>query len=161
MDCKVIQETLSNEDYQEMWDMGTRDPMTVETALVRSLILKLPQKYRDIYNHCIIAQGTQTGIGKELGHSQTHINYTLDRITEYLKYHVHWLEVKDQHHLVGTGDRSERIRTYNFPQNRVTEHRIPITVHNLPSVMDGEITEVLEALAAHDQAERLRQEVEA
>jgi peptide chain release factor 1 len=68
---------------------------------------------------------------------------------------------KTRRGMVGSGDRSEKIRTYNFPQNRVTEHRIPITVHNLPSVMDGEITEVLEALAANDQAERLRQEVEA
>jgi peptide chain release factor 1 len=63
--------------------------------------------------------------------------------------------------MVGSGDRSEKIRTYNFPQNRVTEHRIPITVHHLPAIMDGGIDEILDALQAHDQAERLRQEVDA
>jgi len=61
--------------------------------------------------------------------------------------------------MVGSGDRAEKIRTYNFPQNRVTEHRIPITLHHLAGVMDGDIEEILGALAAADQAERLRQEL--
>ncbi len=52
---------------------------------------------------------------------------------------------------VGTGDRSERIRTYNFPQSRLTDHRIGLTVHSLPQVMDGELDEVLESLHAADQ----------
>ncbi len=56
---------------------------------------------------------------------------------------------------VGTGDRSEKIRTYNFPQSRVTDHRINKTVYQLPAVMDGEIDEFIEELAANDQAERL------
>jgi peptide chain release factor 1 len=57
---------------------------------------------------------------------------------------------------VGTGDRSERVRTYNFPQNRVTDHRIGFTLHNLEEFLDGEIDEVIEALAAAERAERLR-----
>ena len=56
---------------------------------------------------------------------------------------------------IGTGDRSERIRTYNFPQGRVTDHRINLTVYNLPEVVNGALDEVLDALAAEDQAQKL------
>ena len=58
---------------------------------------------------------------------------------------------------VGSGDRSERIRTYNFPQGRVTDHRIGLTLYKLESVLDGNLDEILDALAAADQAEKLRQ----
>ena len=56
---------------------------------------------------------------------------------------------------VGSGDRSERIRTYNFPQGRVSDHRINLTVYNLPQVLEGDMDEVLDALIAEDQAARL------
>ena len=56
---------------------------------------------------------------------------------------------------VGSGDRSERIRTYNFPQSRVTEHRVNLTLHKLDRVLEGELDEIIEALIASDQAERL------
>jgi len=56
---------------------------------------------------------------------------------------------------VGSGDRSERIRTYNFPQGRVTDHRINLTLHKLDRVMDGDLDEIIEALTAEDQATRL------
>ncbi|BCV23045.1 peptide chain release factor 1 [Moorella sp. Hama-1] len=56
---------------------------------------------------------------------------------------------------VGSGDRSERIRTYNFPQNRVTDHRIGLTLHHLDQVLEGELDEIIEALVTTDQAERL------
>ncbi|HEY8280354.1 MAG TPA: peptide chain release factor 1 [Bdellovibrionota bacterium] len=58
--------------------------------------------------------------------------------------------------MVGTGDRSERIRTYNFPQSRLTDHRIGLTVHNLPDVMQGQLDAVIEALIAYTQAEQLK-----
>lgn len=58
---------------------------------------------------------------------------------------------------VGTGDRSERIRTYNFPQGRVTDHRINLTLHKLDTILDGQLQEVIDALIANDQAERLKQ----
>ncbi len=56
---------------------------------------------------------------------------------------------------VGSGDRSERIRTYNFPQGRCTDHRINLTLYKLDRVMEGELDEIVEALISHDQAERL------
>jgi peptide chain release factor 1 len=58
---------------------------------------------------------------------------------------------------VGTGDRSERIRTYNFPQNRVTDHRIGLTLHKLEAVLDGDLDEVLDNLITHYQSERLKE----
>lgn len=58
---------------------------------------------------------------------------------------------------VGTGDRSERIRTYNFPQGRMTDHRIGLTLHKLDFIMNGDLTEMIDALTAADQAERLKQ----
>lgn len=59
---------------------------------------------------------------------------------------------------VGSGMRNERIRTYNFPQGRVTDHRIGLTLYKIDSVMDGNLNEVIEALAANDQAERLKKQ---
>jgi peptide chain release factor 1 len=56
---------------------------------------------------------------------------------------------------IGTGDRSEKIRTYNFPQGRVTDHRIGLTVYRLDDVMNGDLTEILDALIAADQAKKL------
>ncbi|HEY0313178.1 MAG TPA: peptide chain release factor 1 [Allosphingosinicella sp.] len=57
--------------------------------------------------------------------------------------------------MVGSGDRSERIRTYNFPQGRVTDHRINLTLHRLPEILEGNMDDLLDALIAEDEAERL------
>jgi peptide chain release factor 1 len=56
---------------------------------------------------------------------------------------------------VGTGERNERIRTYNFPQNRVTDHRIELTLYNLPAVMEGEIDPIINPLMANDLEEKM------
>jgi peptide chain release factor 1 len=65
---------------------------------------------------------------------------------------------KERKAMVGSGDRSEKIRTYNFPQNRLTDHRIGFTIHQLDAVMDGKIQPLIEALVTHYQAEKLKQE---
>jgi peptide chain release factor 1 len=57
--------------------------------------------------------------------------------------------------MVGSGDRSERIRTYNFPQGRVTDHRINLTLHRLPEILEGQLDELIGALVAEDEAARL------
>ena len=62
--------------------------------------------------------------------------------------------------MVGSGDRSEKIRTYNFPQNRVTDHRIGLTLHQLDFVMDGKLEPVVDSLTAYYQTEKLRQQGE-
>ena len=64
---------------------------------------------------------------------------------------------EDRKSQVGTGDRSERIRTYNYPQGRVTDHRIGLTLYKLESFLDGDIDEVINALITADQAEKMKQ----
>ena len=65
---------------------------------------------------------------------------------------------KERKQMVGTGDRSEKIRTYNFPQDRMTDHRIGLTLHQLGDIMDGKIQPIIDALVTHFQAEKLKQE---
>jgi peptide chain release factor 1 len=61
---------------------------------------------------------------------------------------------------VGSGDRSEKIRTYNFKENRVTDHRIGLTIHQLDHIMEGGIDELIDAVVTHFQAEKLKEETE-
>ncbi len=56
---------------------------------------------------------------------------------------------------IGTGDRSEKIRTYNFPQGRVTDHRIKLTLHKLDSILNGDLDEIIDSLIAADQTAKL------
>ncbi|MDR2670915.1 MAG: peptide chain release factor 1, partial [Oscillospiraceae bacterium] len=66
------------------------------------------------------------------------------------------LIASDRKSQVGTGDRSERIRTYNFPQGRVTDHRIGLTLYKIDAVLAGDLDEIMDALITADQADRLR-----
>jgi peptide chain release factor 1 len=71
---------------------------------------------------------------------------------------VHEQQAKEASHrksLIGSGDRSERIRTYNFPQGRVTDHRINLTLYKIDQIMDGDLSELTSALTAEHQAELL------
>ena len=68
-------------------------------------------------------------------------------------------QAKERKAMVGSGDRSEKIRTYNFPQNRVTDHRIGLTLHQLAEVIDGRLQPVIDALVTHYQAEKLKHQV--
>jgi peptide chain release factor 1 len=65
---------------------------------------------------------------------------------------------KERKSMVGSGDRSEKIRTYNFPQNRVTDHRIGFTMHQLQEVMDGKLQPIVDALVTHYQAEKMKED---
>ncbi len=78
------------------------------------------------------------------------------RLYEKMRDEAHGAEAEARKAMVGSGDRSERIRTYNFPQGRVTDHRINLTLHRLPEVLEGPgLGELIDALTAEDQAKRL------
>src|ERR1700721_1481499 len=83
------------------------------------------------------------------------------RLYEVEAERIHQLQAKDRKQQIGTGDRSEKIRTYNFPQTRLTDHRIGLTNHQLAMVMEGQIQPTIDALVAHYTAEKLKAEAEA
>jgi peptide chain release factor 1 len=76
------------------------------------------------------------------------------RLYEVEKERIHQIQAKDRKQQIGSGDRSEKIRTYNFPQNRMTDHRIGLTNHQLAQVMEGQ----LQPTIAHATAEKLKAE---
>ncbi len=78
------------------------------------------------------------------------------RLYEVEMERQHAALARERKQQVGTGDRSEKIRTYNFPQNRLTDHRIGLTLHQLDLILEGRLQPVLDALIAHDQAEQLK-----
>ena len=77
------------------------------------------------------------------------------RLYELEQQKAHDAEAEKRKSQVGTGDRSEKIRTYNYPQGRVTDHRIKLTLHKLDSVMNGDLDELIDSLTAADQAAKL------
>ncbi len=87
-----------------------------------------------------------------------------DKAMQLLRARLYEAKVQEQEEAVtaerrsqvGTGMRNERIRTYNFPQGRLTDHRIGLTLYKLESVMDGNLDEIIDALVTADQAERLK-----
>jgi peptide chain release factor 1 len=83
------------------------------------------------------------------------------RLYEVEAERIHQIQAKERKSQVGSGDRSDKIRTYNFPQNRMTDHRIGLTNHQLAMVMEGMLQPTVDALIAHDTAERLKAEADA
>ncbi len=77
------------------------------------------------------------------------------RLLDLEQRKAHEAQAATRRSMVGSGDRSEKIRTYNFPQDRVTDHRIGMDLHNLPAVLDGDLDRLIDALITTDQAERL------
>jgi len=77
------------------------------------------------------------------------------RIKDKQMREAHAKEASERKSLIGSGDRSDRIRTYNFPQGRVTDHRINLTMHRIDAIMDGDLAEITAALSAEHQAEQL------
>jgi peptide chain release factor 1 len=80
------------------------------------------------------------------------------RLQELEERKQHEAEASERRSMVGSGDRSEKIRTYNFKENRVTDHRIGLTIHQLNLVMDGALDQILDGLTTHYQAQKLQQE---
>ncbi|HXE08875.1 MAG TPA: peptide chain release factor 1 [Acidobacteriaceae bacterium] len=83
------------------------------------------------------------------------------RLYEVEAERIHQEQAKDRKQQIGSGDRSEKIRTYNFPQNRMTDHRIGLTSHQLGTIMEGELQPTIDALIAHYTAEKLKADNEA
>ena len=80
------------------------------------------------------------------------------RLQEIEEQKQHEALASERRSMVGSGDRSEKIRTYNFKENRVTDHRIGLTIHQLDLVMEGNLDEIIQALISHEQAEKLKKE---
>ena len=79
------------------------------------------------------------------------------RLLEIEREKVESALVEERRRMVGSGDRSEKIRTYNFPQNRVTDHRIGLSLHNLPTVLEGDLDPLVDPLGAHFQAQKMEE----
>ena len=85
----------------------------------------------------------------------------VSRLYEAEQAKQHAAQAAERKSQVGTGDRSERIRTYNYPQGRVTDHRIGLTLYKIEQILNGEMDEVLDSLITADQAEKMRASEEA
>ena len=100
----------------------------------------------------VLITGASGGIGMRLAKAMISKGY---RVVLHGNKHMEAIASRRKT-LVSTGDRSAKVRTYNFPQSRLTDHRIGLTVYNLPEVMNGEIDDIMKALQVAENAERLK-----
>ena len=91
----------------------------------------------------------------QLQNKEKAMRYLRSRLLKEAQDRQHQEEAQTRREQVGSGERAEKIRTYNFPQNRVTDHRVGVTAHQLQSVLDGELDEFVDALLAKERSEQL------
>jgi peptide chain release factor 1 len=91
----------------------------------------------------------------QLQNKEKAMRYLRARLLVKAQEEAHAKEAEARRAQVGTGERAEKIRTYNFPEGRVTDHRVKVTVHQLQAVLDGDIDEFVDALLAQERAEQL------
>ena len=120
-------------------------------------ICLLGVKRRGVPLAAMLAENIKRFEGVEVPRGYLDITLHRDDMTDQEKQHA--AEAAERRSQVGSGDRSERIRTYNFPQGRVTDHRINLTMYSLDRFMEGEIESMVEALASAAQAEALKAEL--
>lgn len=99
---------------------------------------------------------TQQDEKSQIKNRQKALKILRSRLYELERRKQHEAIARERRSQVGTGERAEKIRTYNFPQNRVTDHRINYTTHRLTEVLDGDLEELIDALTTHFQAEKLK-----
>ncbi len=97
----------------------------------------------------------------QLKNKEKALNILRNRIYDWMVQTQREEEAATRKNLVGTGDRSERIRTYNYPQGRVTDHRIGLTLYSLDKILEGDLREITDALVTHNQTELLKGQMEA
>lgn len=147
------------------------ETMTVEGDLRREIALNIKRLqeigcYRGIRHRKglpVRGQKTKTNARTRKGPKRTVANKNKDKALKVLRSRLYEMELAKQHDAeaearrsqIGTGDRSEKIRTYNFPQGRVTDHRIKLTLHRLENVLNGDLDEIIDSLIAADQAAKL------
>ena len=126
----------------------------------RFLVAKMLDDHK-VYSDIVAQTGASTAtisrVNRSLNYGMGAYRIIFDRMKEEEKQKEQQDAINaDRAGQVGTGDRSEKIRTYNFPQDRCTDHRIGLTVHNLEKIMDGNLDEVIDALATREQTEKLQ-----
>ena len=114
--------------------------------------------YNDILEKTGASSATISRVNRSLNYGMGAYRIIFDRMKEDEQKQKEQQDAinADRAGQVGTGDRSEKIRTYNFPQDRCTDHRIGLTVHNLDKIMDGNLDDIIDALATREQAEKLQ-----